>query len=143
VLELTPEGIHTYGGGYTEYVARTGQEAPGLQKKGEAPLKIYAFSSQIIAICTMVFAQPFPCPAGSPIRGASETRGSPAKMLGQGRPMKERREPSVPPRIEVRFGLHARHGGLPSMAYVEDVRDDGRSTSFMLRYCSAHLESVA
>jgi ATPase subunit of ABC transporter with duplicated ATPase domains len=30
VLELTPEGIHNYGGGYTEYVARTGQEAPGL-----------------------------------------------------------------------------------------------------------------
>ena len=31
VLELTPEGIHNYGGGYTEYVARTGQEAPGLR----------------------------------------------------------------------------------------------------------------
>ncbi|TIN07735.1 ABC-F family ATP-binding cassette domain-containing protein [Mesorhizobium muleiense] len=31
VLELTPEGIHTYGGGYTEYVERTGQEAPGLR----------------------------------------------------------------------------------------------------------------
>src|SRR5215218_5668930 len=31
VLELTPEGVHTYGGGYTEYVARTGQEAPGLR----------------------------------------------------------------------------------------------------------------
>jgi ATPase subunit of ABC transporter with duplicated ATPase domains len=30
VLELTPEGIHKYGGGYTEYVERTGQEAPGL-----------------------------------------------------------------------------------------------------------------
>ncbi|NGM20812.1 ABC-F family ATP-binding cassette domain-containing protein [Roseomonas stagni] len=30
VLELTPEGVHLYGGGYTEYVARTGQEAPGL-----------------------------------------------------------------------------------------------------------------
>jgi len=30
VLELTPEGPHQYGGGYTEYVARTGQEAPGL-----------------------------------------------------------------------------------------------------------------
>jgi ATPase subunit of ABC transporter with duplicated ATPase domains len=30
VLELTPEGIHKYGGGYTEYVARTGHEAPGL-----------------------------------------------------------------------------------------------------------------
>ncbi len=30
VLELTPEGIHQYGGGYTEYVARTGHEAPGL-----------------------------------------------------------------------------------------------------------------
>ncbi len=31
VLELTPEGIHDYDGGYTEYVARTGQEAPGLR----------------------------------------------------------------------------------------------------------------
>jgi len=31
VLEITPEGIHQYGGGYTEYVARTGQEAPGLR----------------------------------------------------------------------------------------------------------------
>ena len=30
VLELTPEGIHQYGGGYNEYVERTGQEAPGL-----------------------------------------------------------------------------------------------------------------
>jgi ATPase subunit of ABC transporter with duplicated ATPase domains len=31
VLELTPGGVHQYGGGYTEYVARTGQEAPGLR----------------------------------------------------------------------------------------------------------------
>jgi ATPase subunit of ABC transporter with duplicated ATPase domains len=31
VLELTPEGIHIYGGGYTEYVARSGHEAPGLR----------------------------------------------------------------------------------------------------------------
>ncbi|NNB87774.1 hypothetical protein HRD49_02470 [Corallococcus exiguus] len=31
VLELTPDGIHKYGGGYTEYAARTGQEAPGLR----------------------------------------------------------------------------------------------------------------
>jgi ATPase subunit of ABC transporter with duplicated ATPase domains len=31
VLELTPDGLHTYGGGYTEYVERTGQEAPGLR----------------------------------------------------------------------------------------------------------------
>ncbi len=31
VLELTPEGVHQYAGGYTEYVARTGQEAPGLR----------------------------------------------------------------------------------------------------------------
>ena len=31
VLELTPDGVHVYGGGYTEYVARTGQEAPGLR----------------------------------------------------------------------------------------------------------------
>jgi ATPase subunit of ABC transporter with duplicated ATPase domains len=31
VLELTPDGVHTYGGGYTEYVTATGQEAPGLR----------------------------------------------------------------------------------------------------------------
>jgi ATPase subunit of ABC transporter with duplicated ATPase domains len=31
LLELTPDGIHQFGGGYTEYVARTGQEAPGLR----------------------------------------------------------------------------------------------------------------
>jgi len=31
VLELTPDGVHQYGGGYTDYVARTGQEAPGLR----------------------------------------------------------------------------------------------------------------
>jgi ATPase subunit of ABC transporter with duplicated ATPase domains len=30
VLEVTPDGIHQYGGGYLDYVARTGQEAPGL-----------------------------------------------------------------------------------------------------------------
>ncbi|MBA8821043.1 ABC-F family ATP-binding cassette domain-containing protein [Ochrobactrum sp. GPK 3] len=30
VLELTPDGIQQYGGGYTEYVESTGQEAPGL-----------------------------------------------------------------------------------------------------------------
>jgi ATPase subunit of ABC transporter with duplicated ATPase domains len=34
VLELTPDGVHQYGGGYTEYVARTGQEAPGLHPAG-------------------------------------------------------------------------------------------------------------
>jgi ATPase subunit of ABC transporter with duplicated ATPase domains len=31
VLELTPEGPHSYGGGYDEYVAQSGQEAPGLR----------------------------------------------------------------------------------------------------------------
>ncbi len=31
VLELTPDGVHQYGGGYTEYVERTGHEAPGLR----------------------------------------------------------------------------------------------------------------
>jgi ATPase subunit of ABC transporter with duplicated ATPase domains len=31
VLELTPEGIHQFGGGYTQYVERTGHEAPGLR----------------------------------------------------------------------------------------------------------------
>jgi ATPase subunit of ABC transporter with duplicated ATPase domains len=30
VLELTSEGVHQYGGGYVEYVARTGHEAPGV-----------------------------------------------------------------------------------------------------------------
>ena len=30
VLELTPQGVHVYGGGYTEYVSRTGHEAPGV-----------------------------------------------------------------------------------------------------------------
>lgn len=34
VLELTPEGIHQFGGGYTEYVVSTGQEAPGLHPGG-------------------------------------------------------------------------------------------------------------
>ncbi len=34
VLEVTPEGIRDYGGGYSEYVARTGQEAPGLRATG-------------------------------------------------------------------------------------------------------------
>jgi len=29
VLELTGEGVHAYGGGYREYVASTGREAPG------------------------------------------------------------------------------------------------------------------
>ncbi len=31
VLELTPDGVHRYNGGYTEYVASTGHEAPGLR----------------------------------------------------------------------------------------------------------------
>jgi ATPase subunit of ABC transporter with duplicated ATPase domains len=30
VLELTSDGVHLYGGGYTEYVSRTGHEAPGI-----------------------------------------------------------------------------------------------------------------
>ena len=34
VLELTPEGVHQYGGGYSEYVARTGQGSPGLHPQG-------------------------------------------------------------------------------------------------------------
>jgi ATPase subunit of ABC transporter with duplicated ATPase domains len=34
VLELTPEGVHQFGGGYTDYVARTGHEAPGLHPGG-------------------------------------------------------------------------------------------------------------
>jgi ATPase subunit of ABC transporter with duplicated ATPase domains len=31
VLEITPEGALTYGGGYREYVAQSGHEAPGLR----------------------------------------------------------------------------------------------------------------
>ncbi|MBB4198033.1 glycosyl transferase family 1 [Rhodoblastus sphagnicola] len=31
VFELTPSGVHRYPGGYSEYVASTGQEAPGLR----------------------------------------------------------------------------------------------------------------
>jgi ATPase subunit of ABC transporter with duplicated ATPase domains len=31
VLELTADGVQVFGGGYTEYVTRTGQEAPGLR----------------------------------------------------------------------------------------------------------------
>ena len=31
VLELTPEGPHVYGGGYTEYVTQSGHEAPGIR----------------------------------------------------------------------------------------------------------------
>ncbi len=31
VLELTPKGPHKYGGGYAEYVAQTGHEAPGMR----------------------------------------------------------------------------------------------------------------
>jgi ATPase subunit of ABC transporter with duplicated ATPase domains len=34
VLELTPDGVRPYSGGYTEYVASTGQEAPGLHPGG-------------------------------------------------------------------------------------------------------------
>jgi ATPase subunit of ABC transporter with duplicated ATPase domains len=31
VLELTPQGVQTYGGGYSDYVQSTGREAPGLR----------------------------------------------------------------------------------------------------------------
>ncbi len=31
VIELTPEGVKRYGGGYVEYVAASGHEAPGLR----------------------------------------------------------------------------------------------------------------
>lgn len=31
VLEVSSDGVHVYGGGYTEYVASTGREAPGLR----------------------------------------------------------------------------------------------------------------
>ncbi len=34
VLELTPDGVHQFGGGYTDYVTRTGREAPGLHPGG-------------------------------------------------------------------------------------------------------------
>jgi ATPase subunit of ABC transporter with duplicated ATPase domains len=32
ILELTPKGPHLYGGGYDEYVATTGREAPGMRQ---------------------------------------------------------------------------------------------------------------
>jgi ATPase subunit of ABC transporter with duplicated ATPase domains len=32
VLELTADGPRTYGGGYAEYVAQSGHEAPGLRQ---------------------------------------------------------------------------------------------------------------
>jgi ATPase subunit of ABC transporter with duplicated ATPase domains len=35
VLELTPGGPVAYGGGYTEYVSRTGREGPGLRHLGQ------------------------------------------------------------------------------------------------------------
>jgi ATPase subunit of ABC transporter with duplicated ATPase domains len=31
VFEVTGDGVQPYGGGYTEYVSRTGREAPGLR----------------------------------------------------------------------------------------------------------------
>jgi ATPase subunit of ABC transporter with duplicated ATPase domains len=30
VLEVADDGVHAYGGGYTEYVAQSGHEAPGI-----------------------------------------------------------------------------------------------------------------
>jgi ATPase subunit of ABC transporter with duplicated ATPase domains len=30
VLELSPDGVRTFGGGYTEYVVESGHEAPGV-----------------------------------------------------------------------------------------------------------------
>jgi ATPase subunit of ABC transporter with duplicated ATPase domains len=30
VLEITPAGVHAYQGGYSEYVAESGHEAPGV-----------------------------------------------------------------------------------------------------------------
>ena len=38
VLELTPDGPIPYGGGYAEYVARTGREGPGLRHLGTRPV---------------------------------------------------------------------------------------------------------
>jgi ATPase subunit of ABC transporter with duplicated ATPase domains len=40
VLELTPEGVHQYAGGYTEYVARTGHEAPVCKDRAPKWLEI-------------------------------------------------------------------------------------------------------
>jgi ATPase subunit of ABC transporter with duplicated ATPase domains len=37
VLELGEDGIHVYGGGYGEYVARSGHEAPGLRNQEAGP----------------------------------------------------------------------------------------------------------
>jgi ATPase subunit of ABC transporter with duplicated ATPase domains len=30
VLEVSADGVHAFGGGYKEYVATTGREAPGV-----------------------------------------------------------------------------------------------------------------
>src|SRR5438045_5892390 len=54
VLELTPEGIHQYGGGYSEYVARTWQEAPGLRSRS---VNTPPSSSRGIAANTAVVAR--------------------------------------------------------------------------------------
>ncbi len=44
VLELTPDGVHAYGGGYTEYVERTGQEAPLLHPRNMQASQVRAAS---------------------------------------------------------------------------------------------------
>jgi ATPase subunit of ABC transporter with duplicated ATPase domains len=31
VLEVSPDGVRAYGGGYSEYVTETGAEAPGVR----------------------------------------------------------------------------------------------------------------
>ena len=44
VLELTPKGVHQYGGGYTEYVARHRPRGPGaaeLRRRATSRLLIY------------------------------------------------------------------------------------------------------
>ena len=66
----------------------------------------------------------------------------PVNRLGVGRPISERIEPSVPPRIAALDGLEA--GAADRLARVRPPRAGKRSsTSRMFRYCSLHLERHA
>ena len=64
---------------------------------------------------------------------------SPVNRLGQGKPINESREPSVPPRIITGFGSMPT-SFMASMAYWE-TKGTSFKTSFMLRYCSVILNS--
>ncbi|MNT98742.1 hypothetical protein D3C72_2413940 [compost metagenome] len=54
-------------------------------------------------------------------------------MLGQGRPMNDRREPSVPPRMLPRTGvMPARRTASSAFSAISGLR---ARIAFMLRYC--------